>query len=106
MAMEQVGPMDDRYFLHCEDLDWCMRFRIAGWQILFVPGVEIIHNKGVCGADRPIRVEWYKHKGMILFYRKFFRRQYPVGLMYLVTAMVWTRFTILAALLSLKRLVK
>ena len=106
MAIEQVGPMDDRYFLHCEDLDWCMRFRMAGWQILFVPGVEIIHNKGVCSADRPIRVEWHKHKGMILFYRKFFRRQYPVGLMYLVTAMVWTRFTILAALLYLKRLVK
>lgn len=105
-AIGQVGPMDDRYFLHCEDLDWCMRFRMAGWQILFVPGVEIIHSKGVCGADRPIRVEWHKHKGMVLFYRKFFRRQYPVGLMYLVTAAVWTRFTILAALLSLKRLVK
>jgi GT2 family glycosyltransferase len=106
MAIEQVGPMDDRYFLHCEDLDWCMRFRTAGWQILFVPGVEIIHNKGVCSADRPIRVEWHKHKGMVLFYRKFFRQQYPVGLMYLVTVMVWTRFTILAAHLSLKRLVK
>ena len=105
-AMEQVGPMDDRYFMHCEDLDWCMRFRMTGWKILFVPGVEIVHNKGVCSADRPIRVELHKHKGMILFYRKFFRRQYPVGLMYLVTAMVWTRFTILATLLSLKRLVK
>ncbi len=105
-AIEQVGPMDDRYFLHCEDLDWCMRFRMAGWKILFVPGIEIVHNKGVCSADRPIRVEWYKHMGMVRFYRKFFRHQYPAGLMYLVMVAVWTRFTILAALLSLKRLVK
>lgn len=105
-AMKEVGPMDDEYFLHCEDLDWFMRFGIAGWKILFVPGVEIIHAKGVCGADRQVRVEWYKHNGMIRFYRKFFRRQYPDGLMYLVVVAVWTRFALLATYLSLKRLVK
>jgi len=106
IAIEQVGPMDDGYFLHCEDLDWCMRFRRAGWKILFVPGIEIIHNKGVCSADRPIRVEWYKHKGMIRFYGKYFRHQYPVGLMYLVVAAVWARFAMLAMFLSLRRLIK
>ncbi len=105
-AMEQVGPMDEKYFLHCEDLDWCMRYRMNGYNILFVPHIEIVHAKGVCGTDRPVRVEWHKHIGMIRFYRKFFRHQYPAGLMYLVMAMVWTRFTVLAALLSLKRLVK
>jgi GT2 family glycosyltransferase len=105
-AMEQVGPMDDKYFMHCEDLDWCMRFCMHGWKILFVPEVEIIHTKGVCSADRPIRVEWYKHMGMVRFYRKYFRHQYPVALMYLVMAVVWTRFTMLATMLSLKRLVK
>ena len=26
-AIDEVGPMDEAYFLHCEDLDWCMRFR-------------------------------------------------------------------------------
>jgi GT2 family glycosyltransferase len=105
-ALEQVGPMDEEYFLHCEDLDWCMRFSIAGWKILFVPGIEIVHTKGACSADRQVHVEWYKHKGMIRFYRKFFRRQYPVGLMYLVIMAVWTRFILLAAFLSFKKLIK
>ncbi len=105
-AMEKVGPLDERYFLHCEDLDWCMRYRMNGYEILFVPHIEIVHTKGVCGTDRPISVEWHKHVGMIRFYRKFFRHQYPAGLMYLVIAMVWTRFGLLAALLSLKRLIK
>lgn len=91
-ALAQVGPMDDGYFLHCEDLDWCMRFREEGWKILFVPHVEIIHTKGVCCSDRQIQVEWHKHKGMIRFYRKFFKHQYPVVLMYLVIASVWARF--------------
>ena len=101
-ALEQVGPMDEHYFLHCEDLDWCMRFRMAGLQILFVPDVEILHNKGACSADRPVRVEWHKHRGMIRFYRKFFRTRYPAGVMYLVVLAVWTRFALLAGLLSLK----
>jgi hypothetical protein len=103
-AIEQIGPMDEGYFLHCEDLDWCMRFRKVGWKILFVPQVEIIHKKGVCCIDRPIRVEWYKHKGMIRFYRKFFKHQYPAALMFLVIASVWTRFALLTMLFSLKRL--
>ena len=69
-AMDQVGMMDERYFLHCEDLDWCKSFDEAGWKILFVPRVEIIHHKGSCSAARPIFVLWHKHRGMVLFHRK------------------------------------
>lgn len=105
-AIDEVGLMDENYFLHCEDLDWCLRFNKAGWKILFVPGVQIIHAKGVCGADRPVWVEWNKHKGMVRFYRKFFRKQYPDGLMYLVILGVWVRFAFLAVILSLKKLAK
>jgi len=105
-AMEEVGPMDDQYFLHCEDVDWCMRFGIAGWKILFVPNVEIIHTKGACSVDRQVHIEWYKHKGMVRFYSKFFRAQYPDGLMYLVDIAIWSRFVLLATGISLKKLVK
>ncbi len=103
-ALEQVGPMDEGYFLHCEDLDWCMRFRMAGWQILFVPDIETFHNKGACSSGRPVRVEWHKHRGMIRFYRKFFRTRYPAALMYLVVVAVWFRFCLVALFLSVKRI--
>jgi GT2 family glycosyltransferase len=96
-VLEQVGPLDEGYFLHCEDLDWCMRFRQAGWQVMFVPAAEAVHWKGACSFDRPIRVMWHKHRGMVRYYRKFFRHQYPAPLMCLVTASVWARFCILAA---------
>jgi len=95
-ALREVGPFDKRYFLHCEDLDWCMRFRRSGWQILFVPDVDVLHYKGACSADRPVTVLWHKHRGMMRFYRKFFRHQYPLPLMTLVAATVWARFLVLA----------
>ena len=80
------------YFIHCEDLDWCMAFRKAGWKILFVPDLEITHVKGVPTASRPYMVEYHKHRGMIYFYNKFFRHQYPGVLMWLVIMSVWLRF--------------
>lgn len=95
-AVESVGLLDEAYFLHCDDLDWCMRFYAAGWKILFVPNVEVVHYQGACSADRPIFVLWHKHKGMVRFYRKFFRHQYPLLLMVLVVLAVWTRFSVCA----------
>ena len=95
-AMETVGPLDEGYFLHCEDLDWCERFRQAGLKVLFVPDVSIRHAKGGSSRDRPVRVLWHKHRGMIRYYRKFFRDQYPLPVLWLVSAGVWLRFGLLA----------
>jgi len=95
-AVVDVGMWDEGYFLHCEDLDWCMRFRKNGWKILFVPSARVTHVLSYCSRARPIFVEWNKHKGMVRFYRKFFRHQYPLGLMWLVYLGVWLRFGVAA----------
>jgi GT2 family glycosyltransferase len=102
-VVQKVGEWDEGYFLHCEDLDWCMRFRQAGWKILFVPAAEIIHIAGVCGRNRPVFVEWNKHKGMVYFYRKFFRHRYPSILMNIVSAGVWIRFGFVVSYYWLRR---
>jgi GT2 family glycosyltransferase len=104
-AMEKIGLWDETYFLHCEDLDLCMRFRQTGWKILFVPSAKIVHEKGTCSKHRPIFVEWHKHKGMILFYKKFFRHQYPAVLMGIVVIGVWLRFGLVAIYYTTRRVV-
>jgi GT2 family glycosyltransferase len=95
-ALETVGPLDEGYFLHCEDLDWCRRFRDAGYRVVFVPGVEVLHHKGLSSGARPVRVEWHKHRGMLRYYHKFFAGRYPRPLLWLVTGMIWCRFGVLA----------
>jgi GT2 family glycosyltransferase len=102
-AIQDVGEWDEGYFLHCEDLDWCMRFRQKGWKILFVPSARITHALGVCGRSRPVFVEWHKHKGMMRFYFKFFKLQYPGVLMGLVAVGVWLRFGLIAVYYTAKR---
>lgn len=104
-AVADVGPWDEGYFLHCEDLDWCMRFREKGWKIVFVPTAQVTHALGVSSRSRPIFVEWHKHKGMMRFYRKFFRRQYPRVLMGFVALGVWLRFGCVAGYYTVKRII-
>lgn len=102
-AVADVGLWDEAYFLHCEDLDWCMRFRQKGWKILFVPSARVTHALGACSRSRPVFVEWHKHRGMLRFYRKFFRQQYPGALMWLVALGVWLRFGAVAFYRTVQR---
>lgn len=102
-ALDAVGPLDEGYFMHCEDLDWCERFRRAGWRVVFEPTATVVHDKGVSSRARPLFVEWHKHRGMIRYYRKFFRERYPAPLMALVVTGVWLRFAAVAAAGLLRR---
>jgi len=42
-ALEKVGPMDERFFMYFEDVDWCRRFWQAGFKIVYLPQAKIYH---------------------------------------------------------------
>ncbi len=50
-AIDQVGLMDEEFFMYAEEADWCYRFRLAGWDIRFAPVGEIIHFGGQSTAQ-------------------------------------------------------
>lgn len=102
-AYEDVGGLDEGYFLHCEDLDWCMNFRLHHWKVMFVPDAKVPHFQGACSRSRRIFVEWHKHKGMMRFYRKYFQHQYPGILMWIVASAVWFRFGLLFCYFASRR---
>lgn len=91
-ALDAVGPLDEGYFLHCEDLDWFVRFRQAGWRIALLPGVSVVHHKGACSTASPLAVERHKHRGMERFYRKFQYQRYPRPFSWLVIAGIRGRY--------------
>lgn len=45
-AAREIGLFDERYFLYSEELDWCRRFRAAGWRVVYVPTAEVQHVEG------------------------------------------------------------
>ncbi len=42
-VIEQVGGMDERYFLYMEDVDWCRSFGLAGWTVQYDPRAVVVH---------------------------------------------------------------
>ena len=45
-AIEQVGPLDEGFFMYSEELDWCRRFKEAGWRVVYLPTAQIVHHVG------------------------------------------------------------
>jgi len=69
-AIDEVGLMDERYFMYSEEVDWCYRFREKGWKIYFYPHVEAVHLLG--GSTRRVRAEMLiqLYGNRIEFFRK------------------------------------
>ncbi|MBF6650739.1 glycosyltransferase family 2 protein [Methylobacter sp. BlB1] len=73
-AVDEVGGMDERFFFYAEDIDWCKRFRDAGWKLMFVPEATATHFGGGSTANAPFRYSieilratlkyWRKHHGI------------------------------------------
>lgn len=51
-ALEELGPLDESFFMYAEDLEWCWRARRAGWDIWFTPEAVIRHVGNASGAQR------------------------------------------------------
>lgn len=105
-AVSEVGLLDQDYFMHCEDLDWCKRFALTGWSVGFVPGVSVLHAKGVSSQSRPIAVLWTLHKGMNRFFDKFYHSDYSWVTRSVVKIGILASFCARASIALLKGLFK
>lgn len=45
-TFRQVGPLDEGYFMYCEEIDWCLRAKRAGWDAYCVPAARVVHLAG------------------------------------------------------------
>jgi N-acetylglucosaminyl-diphospho-decaprenol L-rhamnosyltransferase len=54
-AVDEVGPLDESFFLFSEETDWCYRLREAGWRVWFCPAAEVVHVGGASHGGRMFR---------------------------------------------------
>ncbi len=60
-AIDEVGQLDEEFFLFSEETDWCYRFRQAGWEVLFFPAAECVHVGGAAHGGRLYRENLLGH---------------------------------------------
>jgi GT2 family glycosyltransferase len=63
-AAMDVGLFDERYFLYSEEIDWCRRFRAAGWGIRYLPTAEVVHVEGASTRQAPAQrtAHFWRHR--------------------------------------------
>jgi hypothetical protein len=91
-VFETLHGFDEKYFLHCEDLDLCRRVRDAGWRVLLAGDVRVMHGKGGSSRHRPVFVSYHKHRGMWRWFRKFDPAARNPLLAMVVWFGIWLRF--------------
>jgi GT2 family glycosyltransferase len=70
-ALNQVGPLDGRYFMYGEDIDWCKRFHQAGWRVVFYPDAEAIHHTAASSKLAPVRFHIEMHRANMQYFEKY-----------------------------------
>ncbi len=69
-VINQVGGMDEGFFLFLEETDWCHRIKKAGWKIHFLPTAKIIHVGQQSVHQEPQRTLPEKYRNYVRFYRR------------------------------------
>lgn len=70
-AVEEVGPLDERFFLYSEEIDWSYRFWEAGWPVEHLPTITVVHH---CGGGSSGALKPQLTYSRILFARKHYSR--------------------------------
>ncbi|HEY2478716.1 MAG TPA: glycosyltransferase family 2 protein [Solirubrobacterales bacterium] len=76
-AVEDVGPLDERFFLYSEECDWCYRFWKTGWQVEHLPNLTVVHH---CGGGSSGALKPQLTHSRILFAEKHYGRAKAAGI--------------------------
>lgn len=71
-VVQEVGGLDEDYFMYGEDIDWCFRIKAYGWQVWYDPAVTILHYKRVSSTRRAVPSIHHFYQAMRIFHRKHF----------------------------------
>ena len=82
--VNEVGLLDERFFMYCEDIDYCHRINKAGGEIYYVPTSQIIHYKGESTKKNNIDYVYNFNKSLYLFYKKHYQKKYITPIKWLI----------------------
>ncbi|WP_018758677.1 glycosyltransferase family 2 protein [Paenibacillus terrigena] len=92
-AIDQVGMLDEEFFMYGEDIDWCYRIKKAGWQNYYYSRTFITHYKGASSRRKPFKIIYEFHRAMYLFHKKHYRKHYSILINGLVYAGILVKFS-------------
>lgn len=82
-AVDEVGLLDERFFLYFDDVDWCRRFWEKGWKVMHLPQVSLVHLHQKASAEGAMlgvftnRITRIHIKSAVQYFRKYWGKKNP-----------------------------
>lgn len=74
---DQIGGLDERFFMYSEELDWCLRAKQArsertdaSWRVVYFPGARVMHYEGKSSEQALAQRDIYFHSSKVRFFKK------------------------------------
>ncbi|MFQ5946189.1 MAG: glycosyltransferase family 2 protein, partial [Anaerolineae bacterium] len=92
-VVEAVGGLDPGFFMYCEEIDWSLRIRRAGYQVLCHPGAKVVHHVAQATSQSPGEMYVALHRSRFRLYGKHYGRTFQRMARIIVAAgMRWSLF--------------
>ncbi len=93
-TLDQVGVLDDSYFMYTEEVDLCYRLVQAGWELWYVPAAVVTHHGEA--SSRQVKKTMYLqlYRSKVQFYRKFGGERRALRFKHLVCLAYWPRMAV------------
>jgi len=91
--LDDVGPLDERFFMYCEDVDLAYRAKQKGWRVMYFPGATVVHARARSSDQDPNRMIAEFHKSMYRFFKKHYAAESSIVTRMLVPAGLFLRAT-------------
>ena len=89
-VVDEVGLLDEAYFMYSEELDWCYRIRQAGWRVVYLPEAEVIHHEGKSSEQAVTARHVNFQRAKLRFFRKYHGRAAATSLrLFLLASYAW-----------------
>jgi N-acetylglucosaminyl-diphospho-decaprenol L-rhamnosyltransferase len=93
--VDEIGGLDERFFMYCEDVDFCLRAKRAGRAVRYDPRMRVRHQVAGSTRLRPRRMLYERHRSLWRYYRKHFPRRLLVDPV--AWAAIWGRCGLVVA---------
>jgi len=87
-SIQQVGLLDEGFFMYGEDLDWAYRIKQAGWKVYYNADVTVLHYKRAA-SKHSLKAQAEFYRAMHLFFRKHYAVDTPFWLSALIVAGIY-----------------
>jgi N-acetylglucosaminyl-diphospho-decaprenol L-rhamnosyltransferase len=73
-AFEEVGGLDEGYFMYAEEVDWCRRMAAAHWEVWYAPAAQVVHIGGASSTNRKASREADLYRSRVRYFRTYHGR--------------------------------